>query len=1193
MSFLHLRVHSEYSLVDGIVRIKELVAAARHQGMSAVALTDLSNMFGAVKFYREAVAAGIKPILGTDVWLENPTDLHKPFRLLLLCQSQEGYRNLCRLVTRAYTDGQHSGRPCIARSWLEDAATGLIALSGNHEGDIGQALLSDNTELTEQLVAGYQAWFPGRFYLELQRTGQPHQEDCNHALVSLSVRTGLPVVATNAVVFLKPEEYDAHEVRVCIQDGRVLTDGRRPRRHTTQQYFRSPQEMAELFQDIPEALENTVEIAKRCNVQLEFGRYYLPDYDVQGRTHAAPGIDAPIPEETGNGERPRTGHSGAAMAPVEMSIDDVLRLESRAGLEQRLQLLPETERPEQGGEYAKRLDMELDVIIQMGFSGYFLIVADFIHWAKSNGVPVGPGRGSGAGSLVAYALAITELDPIKYDLLFERFLNPERVSLPDFDIDFCMERRDDVIEYVTRRYGQDRVSQIITHGTMAARAVVRDVGRVMGHPYGYVDKLAKLIPFELGITLERALEVEPMLRERYENEEDVRELLDTARKLEGLARNAGKHAGGVVIAPSALTDFMPQYCEQGGKQMVTQFDKDDVEALGLVKFDFLGLRTLTIIDKAVKIINAEREKDGESPLVIEQIPIDDPATYSLLKSCRTTAMFQLESRGMKDLIQGLQPDNFEEIIALVALFRPGPLQSGMVEDFINRKHKRIPIKYLHPSLEHILKPTYGVILYQEQVMQIAQVLAGYSLGKADLLRRAMGKKKPEEMAQQREGFVSGAKERGVNEKLATHIFDAIEKFAGYGFNRSHSAAYALIAYQTAWLKAHHPAAFMAAVLSSDMDHTDKVVTMIAECRDMQLKILPPDINCCEFAFVPQDDAVAGDGTPGEGGAILYGLGAIKGLGQSAIEAIIQNRNEGGPFKDLFDLCKRIDLRKINRRVLESLIRAGALDGLGPHRAAIMASLSTALAEAGQHSRSQEAGQSDMFGTASAQTTLVYNDVPEWSEGQRLEGEKETLGLYLTGHPIARYAEELAKMTDSLIAELRPTQNRAIVVAGLVVAIRTMQTRRGDRMAFVTLDDRSGRLELAVFSDIYERHRELLTKDSLLVVRGQVSVDEYTGGFKMSAEEIYNVEQARNMFGARLVIDVEADAAGNGFIDGLIQILKPANQGRCTVCLHYRNESAEADIVLGEEWRISPTNAILERLEQFAGEQNVRLDYHPS
>jgi len=1178
------------------VRIEELVAAAAAARMPAVAVTDLANLFGAVKFFQKAVKAGVKPILGSDVWLENPVDRNKPYRLVLLCLDRQGYLNLNQLLTRAYTEGQHSGRPCIQREWFTGFSDGLIALSGALDGDIGQALVGGHADAAERLVREYQQWFPQRFYIELQRTGQPLQEECVHASVQLAARVGLPVAATNAVQFLKADEFEAHEVRVCIQDSRILTDTRRPRLYTPEQYFRSAEEMADLFQDIPEALANTVEIARRCNFRLDLGRNFLPDFPL----------------------------------PPGQNVEQVLRANASAGLAERMRRIDPDNDPVRRKQYEDRLALELGVIIQMGFSGYFLIVADFIQWARANDVPVGPGRGSGAGSLVAFALGITALDPIHYDLLFERFLNPERVSLPDFDVDFCIEGRDRVIEYVTRKYGQEKVSQIITHGTMAAKAVVRDVGRVLDHPYGYVDKIAKLVPHELEMTLDKALEQEPLLKERYENEEDVRALIDTAKTLEGLARSAGKHAAGVVIAPSALTDFMPLYCEQGSHQFVTQYDMKDVENIGLVKFDFLGLRNLTIIDRAVKMVDPQRIKAGLAPIVIDELPLDDAPTFQLLKSCRTTALFQLESRGMKELIQRLQPDNFEEIVALVALFRPGPLQSGMVDDFINRKHGRARIKYPHPSLEPILKPTYGVILYQEQVMQIAQVLSGYTLGGADLLRRAMGKKKPEEMAQQRSVFVQGAEGRGVNGKLAADIFDLIEKFAGYGFNRSHSAAYALIAYQTAWLKTHYPAAFMAAVLSADMDKTDKVVTMIAECRDMKINVLPPDINRCEYAFVVLDDdaqgcaSVAGGTTPGmeEVGqrmeqlprtpgateSILYGLGAIKGLGQSAIDAILEVRRADGPFRDLFDFCRRIDLRRVNRRVLESLIKAGALDGLGiqhaqersvedrASRSILMASLSLALAAAEQVGRAQEARQDDMFGlgggesAASAPPAAVFVQVPPWSEELRLEGEKETLGLYLTGHPIARYEQELARFIDSSIAELKPTEDKNIVVAGLVVGMRAMQTRRGDRMAFVTLDDRTGRLELAVFSELYERHRDLLAKDTLLVVEGQVSMDEYSGGFKMSAERIYNIDQARGTFASRLEIDMDAALAATGFMQELKQALKPATPGNCLVCVRYDAGPACAEILLGPEWKVTPGGVLLDRLSGLAGEGRVRLIY---
>lgn len=1145
-TFVHLRLHSEYSLADGIVRINELIQVARNNGMPAVAITDRVNLFALVKFYRAAIRAGLKPIIGADLWLENMDDHNKPYRLPVLCQDANGYKNLCALITRAYEEGQHSERPCINPEWLRGNTDGLIALSGAQEGDLGQALVSKNKARVSKLVQRYREWFPGRFYLELQRTGHMHQEDYNHAAVELAEAQKLPVVATNHVHFIKQEEFEPHEARVCIYEGRTLNDNRRPRHFTPQQYFRSTEEMVELFKDIPEAIENSVHIARRCNFKLHLGEYHLPDY--------------PVPEG--------------------MTIDGLLRKDAEAGLVGRIQQLKLDSLDINEQEYRDRLNEELAVIIDMGFPGYFLIVADFIKWARENDVPVGPGRGSGAGSLVAYSLRITNIDPIGFDLLFERFLNPERVSMPDFDIDFCMEKRDQVIEYVNQRYGSDKVSQIITYGTMAARAVVRDVGRVLSHPYGFVDQLAKLVPFEIGMTLDKALEQEPMLKERYEQEEDVQALIDMARALEGISRNAGKHAGGVVISPRPLVEFMPLYCEQGGKQKVSQLDKDDLETIGLVKFDFLGLRNLTIIDKAVKTINRERKTKGEELLDIDHLPLDDRATFDLLKSCKTTALFQLESRGMKDLIGRLQPDNFEEIIALVALFRPGPLQSGMVDDFIDRKHGRARIEYPHASLEPILKPTYGVILYQEQVMQIAQVLSGYSLGGADLLRRAMGKKKLEEMAKQRDVFIKGAVENNVSPQLSGKIFDLIEKFAGYGFNRSHSAAYALLAYQTAWLKAHYPAAFMAAVLSSDMDNTDKVVTMTAECRDMGLELEVPDANVCEYEFLPED-----------GKTIYYGLGAIKGLGRSAIDAILSSRKESGPFQDLFDLCKRIDLRKVNRRTLESLIRAGALDQLGPHRASMMATLDTALRVAGRHTENEAAGMTDMFSNGDEDNEHEFVQAAEWGEEFRLEGEKETLGLYLTGHPIERYVEELGELTDGVLSDLKPNRNQEVTVAGLVVAVRTMQTKRGDRMAFLTLDDRTSRMEIAVFSDLYQKCRDLLVKDTLLVVKGPVSVDEYSGGFKMRAEHIYDLDKARNTFAKRLEIKLDSEQLKSGFIQELQGVLSPVGRGQCPVWVTYKNQDAAANIKLGEEWNISLSGPVLEKLKELNGIDKVNVIYH--
>ena len=1160
-TFVHLHLHTEYSLADGILRIKPTVKSVADAGMPAMAVTDQSNMFSMVKFYRAAMSAGIKPIIGVDAWLKNETNISQPYRLLLLCQNHQGYLNLSDLVSRSFMEGQHQSVPMLSLEWIKTHNEGLISLSGGRQGAIGNALIAGNRALAIQLLEASLECFGDRFYIELQRTGRPQEEDYLHLAVDLASEYNVPVVATNDVHFLHADDFGAHEARVCIHDGRTLNDPRRPRRHSAQQYLRTPEEMATLFEDIPEALENTVEIAKRCNLEVELGKNYLPDF--------------PIPAET--------------------TMEAYFSEQAREGLEKRLAVIlspDQSEHTEQRKAYSDRLETELSVINEMGFPGYFLIVADFIIWAKKHGVPVGPGRGSGAGSLVAFALTITGLDPLKYELLFERFLNPERVSMPDFDIDFCMEGRDRVIDYVAEKYGREKVSQIITYGSMAAKAVVRDVGRVLGHPYGFVDRIAKLIPFEIGITLEKALEQEAALRELYEQDDEVTALIDLARSLEGLARNAGKHAGGVVISPTRLTDFTPIYCEQGGANVVSQFDKDDVEAVGLVKFDFLGLRTLTIIDWATQTINKQRQEAGEECLNIETIPLDDKKTFKLLKRYQTSAVFQLESRGMKDLIKRLQPDCFEDIVALVALFRPGPLQSGMVDDFIHRKHGRAKVEYPHPDLEPILEPTYGVILYQEQVMQIAQVLAGYSLGGADLLRRAMGKKKLEEMAKQRSFFTEGALKHGVDEKTATYIFDLMEKFAGYGFNKSHSAAYALVSYQTAWLKAYYPSAFMAAVLSADMDNTDKVMAMINECWDIKLKVLPPDVNSSGYAFTVKDDQT-----------ILYGLGAIKGVGEAAVEIIIQERSLNGVYASLVDLCKRVDSRKVTRRVYEALIRSGGLGCLGDNRATLMSQLPDAIKSAEQHLRDADAGQSDLFGGTVSKTEepVAQKTLPEWDEEQWLAGEKATLGLYLTKHPIDRYRSELQNIISGSLAELGGldesatsgtgrNNDRIVVVAGLAIELRTRPTQRGTRMAFLTLDDRTARMEIRVFSKIYEQYEALLAVDKVLIVQGSLGFDDYSGSMRMNAECIYDIDAAREVYAKQLILDVNALKAGNGFIHTLENILKPFCDGQCPVGLNYRAESANTKITLGEKWRVHPTDELIHRLKDLTGDEQVRVVY---
>ncbi|MEZ8823424.1 DNA polymerase III subunit alpha [Vibrio amylolyticus] len=1154
--FIHLRVHSDFSMVDGLSKVPPLVKKVAEMGMPAMALTDFTNLCGLVKFYGTAHNCGIKPIIGADFAVQSKEFGDELSRLTILAFNNTGYNNLTKLISKAYLRGHVQHQPVMDKEWLIELGEGLIILSGAKHGEIGKALLKGNNELVEECVAFYKTHFEDRFFLELTRTGRVDEETYLHFAVELAEQRDLPVVATNEVVFLSEDFFEAHEIRVAIHDGFTLEDPRRPKNYSAQQYLRTEEEMCELFADIPEALQNSVEIAKRCNVTVRLGEYFLPNFPTEG-----------------------------------LKIEDFLIKKSQEGLERRLAFLfpDEKVRAEKRPEYDERLQLELEVVNNMGFPGYFLIVMEFIQWSKDNDVPVGPGRGSGAGSLVAYALDITDLDPLEYDLLFERFLNPERVSMPDFDIDFCMDKRDQVIDHVAEMYGRDAVSQIITFGTMAAKAVIRDVGRVLGHPFGFVDRLSKLIPPDPGMTLAKAFDAEPALPELYNNDDEVKELIDKCRILEGCTRNAGKHAGGVVISPTTITDFAPIYADAEGNFPVTQFDKNDVETAGLVKFDFLGLRTLTIIDWALGLVNPRLEREGKDPVRIESIPLDDQASFDLLQNSETTAVFQLESRGMKDLIKRLQPDCFEDIIALVALFRPGPLQSGMVDNFIDRKHGREAVSYpdetwQHDSLKETLEPTYGIILYQEQVMQIAQILAGYTLGGADMLRRAMGKKKPEEMAKQRGTFKEGAIANGVDGELSMKIFDLVEKFAGYGFNKSHSAAYALVSYQTLWLKTHYPAEFMAAVMTADMDNTEKVIGLVDECIRMKLRLLPPDINAGLYRF-----------NVDETGAIVYGIGAIKGVGEGPIEAILEARNRGGHFKDLFDFCARIDLKKVNKRVIEKLIYAGALDRLGPHRAALMASLNDAVKGASQHHQAEAFGQNDMFGVLTDEPDVIenkYTKVEPWPEKVWLEGERDTLGLYLTGHPINAYLKELGKYTSCRLKDATPTRrDQSVTIAGLVIAARVMTTKRGARIGLMTIDDRSGRMEVMLYSDALDRYAELLEKDKILIISGQVSFDDFNGGLKMSARELLDLGTAREKYARGLSVSINESQIDNQFFERFSQILEPHRAGTVPVNIYYQRLDARARLTLGTEWRVTPSDLLLDELKQLLGRNQVELEFN--
>ncbi|MBS0383101.1 MAG: DNA polymerase III subunit alpha [Proteobacteria bacterium] len=1191
IEFIHLRIHSEYSLRDSTIRIPEkpeygdpakakhanLVSRAVELGMPALALTDDSNLFAQVKFYRAAEKAGLKPIVGCDVWIANPEDATRPDRLTLLCRDHAGYLNLSRLVSRGWLEGQHAGRAQLQPGWLEGATGGLLAIAGRDSACGRLAGAGRERDAHAQLEA-LRRHFDDGLYLELTRTGRAGEEAFNAQALQLAARLDLPVIASNDVRFLDADDFEAHEARVCIQQGYQLDDPRRPHDYSAEQWLKPATAMAELFADLPEALENTVELAKRCNLELSFGTYYLPAF--------------PVPEkhtlESWIGEQARTG------------LDERV---AEAGL------APGHTRE----DYDSRLERELDVIGKMGFAGYFLIVSDFIRWAKAQDIPVGPGRGSGAGSVVAWSLKITDLDPLRFGLLFERFLNPERVSMPDFDVDFCMERRDEVIAYVADKYGRDQVSQIITYGSMAAKAVLRDCGRVLGMPYGQVDRIAKLIPrMPLDLTLGDALgisekskkEPDRVVREfcdLYAQDEEARTLVDLALKLEGLARSAGKHAGGVVIAPGPLTDYAPLYSEPGGAGVVTQYDKNDVEEVGLVKFDFLGLRTLTILDWAVKAINACRIEAGESPLDLANLPLDDAEVFKLFREARTVAVFQFEGGGMQRLLKDARPDRFEDLIALNSLFRPGPME--LIPNYVARKLGREQVIYPDPRVEPILKETYGIMVYQEQVMQMAQIVGGYSLGAADLLRRAMGKKVPAEMAKHRGIFRDGAMQNGVAERKADAIFDQMEKFAGYGFNKSHAAAYSLVAYQTAWLKVHYPAEFMAATMSSDMDATEKLVQFIEDARASGIAILPPDVNASDYHFVANATADrATDDAPH--GTIRYGLGAIKGVGRAVCEAVMDARASGGRFRDLADFCARMDSGKLNKRVFEALINSGALDSLGANRATLATQLPEAIKAAEQSLRDREAGQNDMFGAAMAPVATVALAMPvqpDWSLEQKLAGERTTLGHYLSGHPTDPWREVLAQLVTCPIGEIpehyeppparggddddnrfrRPPET-PWAVAGMVTRV----FRHGDASSGVRIEDWSGAMTTNFFRDAMEQYGALVQPDAILVIEGGLAFDEFRGELRVRARRVWTLDQACEA-GAR-VLRIGVNGIDAGFVNTFKRALAGHCGGRTPLLLTgYHNGSGSADLRLGDDWRVRVDTGLLRALAEVPGVKSVR------
>ena len=1146
--FVHLHLHTQFSLLDGAIRLDPLFEKAREFKMPAIAMTDHGNLYGAVDFYQKAHKYGIKPIIGCEVYVAPKSRLNKSgargpsdssYHLILLVKNKKGYTNLCKLVSSGHLEGFYY-RPRIDLDILKEHNEGLIALSACLHGQIPHLINRGKQEEAIEMAKEYAGIFDkNRFFLELQENSIADQKRVNDGLLEISKEVGLPVVATNDCHYLNREDAKAHELLLCIQTGKTTKDEKRMKFTGDDFYLKSADEMKAAFSYSPEAIRNTIEIAERCNLEMKFGEYHFPKFEV----------------------------------PDKLDLKDFLCNEARLGLDNILARIKEKD-PERYNKmesvYRDRLEEELDIINSMGFPGYFLIVSDFIRYAKDRGIPVGPGRGSAAGSLVAFALKITDIDPIPYDLLFERFLNPERISMPDIDIDFCINGRDEVIKYVSDKYGKENVAQIITFGTMQAKAVIRDVGRAMAVPYGEVDKLAKLVPNTLNIKLDEAIRQEPKLQEAMDENPLYRDLLDTARVLEGLTRHASTHAAGVVISNLPLVEYLPLYKDQKGGSITTQFTMNDVEKIGLIKFDFLGLKTLTVIEGAVNLIRFGKKPDFD----IDDLPMDDLKTYELLSLGGTTGVFQLESSGMKELLVKMKPSTFEDIIALVALYRPGPLGSGMVDDFIKRKHGKTDIIYDLPQLEPILKDTYGVIVYQEQVMKIASVLSGFTLGDADILRRAMGKKKAEEMAKQKEKFLQGAKTNNVNIKKAEKVFDLMAKFAEYGFNKSHSAAYALVSYRTAFLKAHYPVEFMAALLTEDMENTDKVLKNINECRDMGIEVLPPEINSSMKFF-----SVVGE-------AIRFGLGGVKNVGSSAIDAIIEAREKSGQFDSIFEFCENVDLRKVNKRVIESLIKCGAFDNTGAKRSQLINILEEAMEGAQVLQKDRLNGQANMFGAFQAQERETHAhtalpEIEEWPENELLTFEKESLGFYITGHPLASCSADMERYaTADTVNICEVSDGTEVTICGIVAAIKEMVTKKGDKMAFVTLEDMKGTIETVVFPETFKESSYHLKSEEPLLFKGRTDVGE--DSVKLIASQVTPLKEVRETLTKSVHFRLSTPGMGKDLLNQL-KLLIDKHKGGCTPFIHVviPNRS-ETIISLPEEYRVSPSDDMLRDVEKLFG-----------